>query len=321
MRVLEAFQGRCPCMENSLRSNGVRFLFGLLVMSGVLVWGLQSLGLPRMAGDGRQAKGQSGLWNQLASFIRLDQLMQHLYPMSGVLQDTPYVWPTNTLRAATPTSSAYPGNETPVASITPAPTANPYPSPNLTTTAGATATRTPTPTASQVGAATLIPTRTLTPAARTVTPGGTPAATVTPLLTPTPGPSPTPTLSPTPSGTPTPLKPRTPFSPLLPVSDTDQFERAAGIPQFVVFFAYWDGASKAMAPILNELAYMYGNQIQFVFLDIDDPRVEPIQKDLRYKVQPEMYILDGGGKILEQWSGLVWQSTLDAVIKGVLNIP
>jgi len=61
----------------------------------------------------------------------------------------------------------------------------------------------------------------------------------------------------------------------------------------------------------------WGGQVNFVYLDIDDPATESFKRQLGYRVQPHMFLLDGEGRVLEQWLGYVEGETLEAALRDV----
>jgi hypothetical protein len=70
-----------------------------------------------------------------------------------------------------------------------------------------------------------------------------------------------------------------------------------------------------MAPIVHGLEAEFTNQINFIYLDIDDPRNQPILEELGFSYQPHFFLLDGEGNILQQWIGPVTAEQLrDAFI-------
>src|SRR3972149_868803 len=75
--------------------------------------------------------------------------------------------------------------------------------------------------------------------------------------------------------------------------------------QFIEFFAYWCSVCKAMAPTVHGLENLYGEQVEFIYLDRDDPATLPLQEILGYIYQPPIFILDAEGNILYQRSGYV----------------
>jgi hypothetical protein len=60
-----------------------------------------------------------------------------------------------------------------------------------------------------------------------------------------------------------------------------------------------------MAPIVHGLEAEFAGQIMFVYLDIDDSDNEQFLEDLGFRYQPHFLLLDGEGKILQQWLGPV----------------
>ena len=135
-------------------------------------------------------------------------------------------------------------------------------------------------------------------------------------------PTPTPTITATPTPlppTPTPLPTRIPVSSRIISTDPETVELVSGSIQFIEFFAYWDGYSKAMAPIVHGLEARYGDQIRFIYLDIDDPRTKEFKLALGYEMRPHFFLLDGSGLILNDWQGLVEESELETAIQSALD--
>ncbi len=69
---------------------------------------------------------------------------------------------------------------------------------------------------------------------------------------------------------------------------------------------------------MHGLEAMYAGQINFAYLDIDDPDTEPFKRELGYRYQPHIYLLDGTGKIISQWVGMVGEAELDAALQAVI---
>jgi len=93
----------------------------------------------------------------------------------------------------------------------------------------------------------------------------------------------------------------------------------SGRPQVVVFFAFWCGNSRAMYPILKRLEAEYFQQINFIYLDIDDPANTAIKNQLGYRLQPEFYLVDANGNVLKHWLGLVNPNELETAIKSLVK--
>ena len=68
-----------------------------------------------------------------------------------------------------------------------------------------------------------------------------------------------------------------------------------------------------MAPMVHELEAKYYGRIQFTYLDADDPRTHDFQRTLGFYYQPEVYLLDANGNVLQKWVGFVLQEEFESV--------
>jgi hypothetical protein len=66
---------------------------------------------------------------------------------------------------------------------------------------------------------------------------------------------------------------------------------------------------------VHGLEAKWAEQVNFVYLDIDDPATEPFQRQLGYRVQPHMFLVDEDGQVLQQWLGLVDGGTLEEALQ------
>lgn len=96
-----------------------------------------------------------------------------------------------------------------------------------------------------------------------------------------------------------------PGSPDFHASRVEDFELASGDVQLVEFFAYWCAVCKAVAPTIHGLENMYGHQVNFVYLDRDDPQTLRAQELLGYTYQPHFFLIGPEGQVLGQWRGYV----------------
>jgi thioredoxin-related protein len=60
-----------------------------------------------------------------------------------------------------------------------------------------------------------------------------------------------------------------------------------------------------MAPIVHGLESEFYNQMNFVYLDIDDSANSDLLNALGFRYQPHFFLIDGEGNIIEQWLGPV----------------
>jgi thioredoxin-related protein len=68
-----------------------------------------------------------------------------------------------------------------------------------------------------------------------------------------------------------------------------------------------------MAPMVHGLEAKYYGKIKFTYLDADDPRTRDFQRTLGFVYQPEIYLLDGNGNLLQKWVGYTSQEEFEAV--------
>lgn len=154
----------------------------------------------------------------------------------------------------------------------------------------------------------------------TTQPGLTPGApTSGPSLTGTPLPptaaTVTTTLTPTPSLTPTLSEPDPKFHP----TDPKTVKLASGKVQLVEFFAYWCGSCRALAPVIHRLEDRYGRRMNFIYLDTDNPETKDLKRELGFRSEPQIFLLDEQGKILRIWGSGVTAATLDDAIRSALD--
>jgi hypothetical protein len=68
-----------------------------------------------------------------------------------------------------------------------------------------------------------------------------------------------------------------------------------------------------MAPMVHGLEAKYFGRIQFSYLDADDPLTYDFRQTLDFYYQPELYLLDANGNVLQKWVGYTSQEDLEAV--------
>ncbi len=74
-----------------------------------------------------------------------------------------------------------------------------------------------------------------------------------------------------------------------------------------------------MAPVVHGLEAEYGNQINFVYLDIDDRRNNNFKAELGFVYQPQLVLLDSQGNLIEQWVGFVPEQVLEEALMRALG--
>ncbi len=74
-----------------------------------------------------------------------------------------------------------------------------------------------------------------------------------------------------------------------------------------------------MAPMVHGLEAKYFGRIRFNYLDADDPATRDFQTYFGFRYQPEIYLIDDQGNVLEKWVGYVSQETLEAAFAMYLD--
>jgi hypothetical protein len=73
-----------------------------------------------------------------------------------------------------------------------------------------------------------------------------------------------------------------------------------------------------MAPVVHGLEQQWGDRINFVYLDIDDPDTTPFKREFGYIYQPHFLLLDGEGQIVKQWIGPVSEDAFVSAFETVV---
>jgi thioredoxin-related protein len=60
-----------------------------------------------------------------------------------------------------------------------------------------------------------------------------------------------------------------------------------------------------MASMVHGLEVEYYGKVKFSYLDADDPRTEVFKSELGFYYQPEFYLLDANGNVLQKLIGYV----------------
>lgn len=65
---------------------------------------------------------------------------------------------------------------------------------------------------------------------------------------------------------------------------------------------------------MHGLEQQYGDRINFIYLDIDDARNDDFKRQLGFRYQPHVFLLDGEGNITQQWLGFVSREELETAL-------
>ena len=74
-----------------------------------------------------------------------------------------------------------------------------------------------------------------------------------------------------------------------------------------------------MAPVVHGLEAKYIDQMNFVYLDIDDDQNAAFKRSLGFRVQPHFFLLDAEGNVIKQWLGKVSAEEFEAAFADALE--
>lgn len=84
-------------------------------------------------------------------------------------------------------------------------------------------------------------------------------------------------------------------------------------PIFIEFYADWCTTCQSMASTVNALHKAYGEQVNFVMLDIDDPQWAEQVAEFGASGVPQFTLLDGTQQSVKTWVGKVPQPVFRSV--------
>lgn len=74
-----------------------------------------------------------------------------------------------------------------------------------------------------------------------------------------------------------------------------------------------------MKPVVNSLSTTYNNQIDFVYLDIDDPNNNEAKEKYGYRYQPHFFIVNEQDEVQQEWVGYVPEESFTAALDDFLS--
>lgn len=104
-------------------------------------------------------------------------------------------------------------------------------------------------------------------------------------------------------------------------ANTVPYERAIANqkPTLIEFYADWCTTCQSMSATLEKLKQQYGDQINFVMLNIDDPQWAAQISDYQASGVPQFTLIDGARSPIKTWVGKVPRPIFSEVFDRVLS--
>ena len=93
-----------------------------------------------------------------------------------------------------------------------------------------------------------------------------------------------------------------------------------GKPIYLEFYAQWCEICKEMAPEVTELKKDFDEEINFVFLNVDNPNSAKFIKQFKVNGIPQINIIDSNLDLQETFTGLQEETTLRDSISHLIEI-
>ena len=92
-----------------------------------------------------------------------------------------------------------------------------------------------------------------------------------------------------------------------------------GKPTYLEFYAEWCEICKEMAPEVTELKKDFDNKINFVFLNVDNPKWNKFIKQFKVNGIPQINMIDSKSNLLATFTGLQEEKTLKESINYLIQ--
>ena len=94
---------------------------------------------------------------------------------------------------------------------------------------------------------------------------------------------------------------------------------ANGKPTYLEFYAEWCEICKEMASEVTELKEDFDNEINFVFLNVDNPKWDKFIKQFKVNGIPQINIFDSNSNLQATFTGLQEEKTLKNSLNNIIE--
>ena len=90
-------------------------------------------------------------------------------------------------------------------------------------------------------------------------------------------------------------------------------------PTFLEYYAEWCEVCKEMAPEINQIRKEFSDDINFVFLNVDNPRWDKYIKKYNVNGIPQLNLFDSDSNLKSTFIGLQKESLINESLNNLLN--
>ena len=92
-----------------------------------------------------------------------------------------------------------------------------------------------------------------------------------------------------------------------------------GKPTYLEFYAEWCEICKEMAPEVAELKKDFDDKINFVFLNVDNPKWDKFIKEFKVNGIPQINFIDANANLLATFTGSQEENTIEQSLKYLIE--
>ena len=92
-----------------------------------------------------------------------------------------------------------------------------------------------------------------------------------------------------------------------------------GKPTYLEFYAEWCEICKEMAPEVAELKKDFDDKINFVFLNVDNPKWDKFIKEFKVNGIPQINFIDANANLLATFTGFQEENTIEQSLKYLIE--
>ena len=92
-----------------------------------------------------------------------------------------------------------------------------------------------------------------------------------------------------------------------------------GKPTYLEFYAEWCEICKEMAPEVAKLKKDFDDKINFVFLNVDNPKWDKFIKEFKVNGIPQINIIDANANLLATLTGFQEENTIEQSLKNLIE--